>query len=372
MKRLLLLFITASFTVNSFAQVQKSDVIYATKQTNALTNLKRLSQETGIKSYKETMPGDTVYMAHIASTDTITLYYSGTSNGFVHGMDSYGDKGFAERYDFSCADSTVKVIGVIARFGGTVTPNSSKSVIFHVWLPEAKSASIRPTLFNSGMPGSFIASKSYPFSVLGVSSVDTEMDAEKAFMFNAATELISTSFFVGYTVNYTWSNGMLDTIGLYSNKDGERTAPSYTVVSASDTTINNVSVTQYSDGSWHDNAVDNYEIRANLYIFPIVVVGPSVTAASSISRNGFSFYGTYPNPANNTTNVKIALAKSSDVTIQIMDMNGSTIRSIKTGILPAGENTLPVATTDLASGDYIFFVRTGDGNGIASKVSVVK
>ena len=368
----LLLFIAASFSISSYAQ--RSTVIHATRQVTALPNLQAIKACTGFQSNKQTATGDTVYMSHIALTDTITLYYSGTNSGLVHGMNSYGDKGFAERYDFSGADSSVKIIGLISRFGGRVAPNSVQMVNFHVWAPEQATVSVRPTLFNSGLPGSYLASKSVSFSELGISSVDTVQDSARVFMLSTPTPFLVNSFFIGYTVNYTWGSGMgPDTIGLYSNKDGERTAPSFKVMSTGDTTINNVNVTQYANGNWHDNAVDNFAISTNLFIFPIVVIGPSLlTSVNGISQGGFNFYGCYPNPANNATNIKISLPAPTDLSVQIMNMNGAVVRTINKNGLPAGEQIIALETAGLAAGDYVFFIRTGAGNGIANKVTIVK
>jgi len=371
MKYLLLFIIAGLLNINSFAQ--KVNVIHASKQVNALANLANITATTGLTSYKQTAYGDTVYMTHIASSDTVTLYYLSDS-GFVAGMDAYGDQGFAERYDFSGADSTVKVIGVIARFGGSVTPSSTKTVTFKVWNAAQKAVSVRPTLFNSGLPGTILASKSAKFTELGVSSVDTVSDSAKLFLFPFPTPFLMQSFFIGYTVYYTWGNGMTgDTVGLYSNKKGERTAPSYTVYSTEDTTINNLNVTQYADNSWHDNAVDNFEISNNLYIFPVIVVGATVTGvASGIQRKDFTFYGSYPNPANNSVTIKMALAKNTDVSIEIMDINGNIIRTIKQDNLQAGEHNIPVETSAMAEGDYIYLIRTGSGDGVASKMTIIK
>jgi len=359
------------------AFAQKSNFVHVSKQCKMQTAMGATST-AGIKNIttqRATASGDTVYMTHIAPSDTISLYQLSRDSGFVAGMDSYNDKGFAERYDFSGNDSALRVVGLIARFGGTVNPASVRSVIFHVWSPAQKSVASRPTLYNSGFPGTLVATMSVPFPELGIATVDTAEDSAKLHMFAYPSGVLSHSFFVGCNITYTWGNSMNgDTIGIYSNKDGERTAPSYTVYSATDTTINNVNVTQYSDGIWHDNAVDNFAMSINLFVFPVITIAAyyNVTSIQGVKRNGFTFYGNYPNPAASATNIKLALDKPSDVTIEIMDMSSRIISTTTSTGMAAGTHTIPVNTTALPAGDYVYLVRTSAGDGIASKLTIAK
>ena len=377
MKYLLLFIAVFSGSISSFAQVgHRMRVTVQSENVFAERNLTDMSIATGIPSVanKQTAYGDTLYMSHIAPTDTITLYYVAHDSGFAAGMNAYGDEGFAERYDFVSSDSAVKVIGVISRFGGHVNPLSSRSVTFNVWAPAAKTVSDRPTLHNSGLPGSVMASTTVKLTQLGVSAIDTVADSARVFMFPMATPYLSAHFFVGYTISYAWSNMLAgDTVGLYSNQDGERTAPSFTVASTDDTIINNVNVTQYADHKWHDNAVDNFGISNNLYIFPVVLIGESLTSAvKGITRSDLTLYGAYPNPAANNTAIKFTIAGNTDVTIELMDLSGRTVSTVKQSSLTAGEHTIPLQTGTLAAGDYIYLIRTGNGGGMASKLTIVK
>jgi hypothetical protein len=372
MRYLILFVLLTGLQFSSFAQ--KTVAIHASKSLNASNDFANLDANTGLTvSHRTTAPGDTVYMTHIGDADTISLYYLSNDSGFVAGMDAYGDKAFAERYDFASTDSTVRIIGVIARFGGSVSPLSTKSVTFNVWNPGQPSSTYRPTLFNSGLPSSVITSYTVKMSDLGVATVDTAFDTAKVFLFTTPTPFLSQSFFVGYNVNYTWGSALAgDTVGLYSNKGGERTAPSYTVVSVDDTMVNNLNVTKYADNIWHDNVVDNFHLSNNLYVFPIVIVGAAPAHASGINRGSFTLYNCYPNPADNSSNIKIGLAKNTDVSVDIMDVRGNVVQRIKQDNLAPGEHIITISTAGLAAGDYVYMIRTGLGDGIAGKMTVTK
>ncbi len=364
MKKVLLLSIGAAMSFGAFAQ-SASKVARIGKTTNAQAGVARSHNRTSAIGSVDTL-------GHISSTDTLAAYIAGADSGYCAGIDVYEDMGFAERFDFSTADSSLQVLGVIALFAGNVNPASTHTAVFKVWSAGAKvSAGItgRPFVFESGFPNTVLASQSVPFTQLGVGGVNS--DTPKIHMFATPTAYLNKSFFVGCTINYTWATLAGDTVGLYSNLNGERTTAVYTV-SGTDTIINNKNATQYSDASWHDNATDNFQLYYNYFLFPIVRVGAANLSVSGVQRNDLTFFGNYPNPAVNSTNIKFSLATANDVTISVSDINGRTVSTIKEINLSAGEHIVPVSTTDLAAGEYIYVVRTATGNGIASKMTVIK
>ena len=106
-------------------------------------------------------------------------------------------------------------------------------------------------------------------------------------------------------------------------------------------------------------------------MFPIVKVGTPVSV-KGITRNNLTFFGNYPNPATDMTNIKFSLVNSTSVTVTIMDMAGHTVNIINKANLAAGENTITVNTSSLPSGDYLYIVHTASGDGIASKMTIAK
>jgi len=352
MKKLLLLTIGTGLTFGAFAQ--RTATVSAKNITAPAIKDNSAARTTAY--------GSTYEISHITTADTLALYIVGTNadSGYCAGMDIYGDQSYAERYDFNGADSSVSVTGVVALFGGTISPASTKTISFDVWSVGAQSAGPRATMFNSGLPNTVLTSITNPLTSVITDSVQTHMFTTPAG--NLAT------FFVGCTINYTSFAG--DTIGLYSSTDGERTSAPYTV-SGADTIANNVNVTQYSDNTWHDNATDNFGLYYNYFLFPIVVINGPVSV-SGVTRNNLTFYGNYPNPAVNSTNIKISLANPTDVTITITDATGRTVNTINQTNLSVGTHIIPVSTANMPAGDYIYLVRTAAGDGMASKLTVIK
>jgi len=356
MKKLLLITIGAALSFGATAQRT------ATKSAASI-NTPVTFNTIGSSTMKTTAFGDIDTLSHISGLDTLALYIVGSSDdsGFCAGMDAYGDMGFAERYDFNGADSTVTVNGVLVLFGGTVSSTSTKNVVFNVWSKGPQTiVSGTTTVFNNGFPNTVLTTNSFPFTSI-------TPNTPQAYMFTTAVGNLDT-FFVGFTIAYTSFSG--DTIGLYSSTDGERTSAIYTV-SGGDTIVNNVNASEYSDGTWHDNATDNFLLDYNYFLFPIVKIGGPLSV-QGITRKNLTFFGNYPNPATDNTNIKFSLANTSDVTITIMDMAGHTVNTINESNMAAGMQIVPVSTTNMPAGDYLYLVRTTGGAGIAGKMTVIK
>jgi hypothetical protein len=317
--------------------------------------------------------GGTDTLSNVTDLTTATIYYAGTGSdtGYVSGTDIFGDMGYAERYDFNGVDSSLKVIGLITLFGGSVNPASTKTVTFYTWSmgPEVP---VSTNVYESGLPYQALDSVSVPFTQLGIATVDTLADTFKAFMFTTPTAYLDTSFFVGYTVNYNFGTLDGDTIAVYTSMDGDRTSP-VIYTTGVDTIINNQNTTLYNDGSgWHDNATDDFVMNIDYFMFPIVDVGLGANSAgvNSVTKNKLTFYGNYPNPATDCTNITFSLATSADVTIFITDLNGKIINTIQQPGMATGMHNVPVETTNLASGNYLYVIRTSAGDGIAAKFTV--
>lgn len=360
MKKTVLLFIAAATCFGAFAQRKATqsgkNVVFAP-----------------VAAAKSTAADDTITMHNIQNTDTLTWYYADSSpfdSGIVSGTDAYGDKGYAERYDWNAADSSLQVLGVVALFGGTYNSTTTKVVNFKAWNQGAKT-SIATHAFYDGFPGTVIASKdSISIKNLGIGSTPTASDTAKLWLFTSPTAFLTDSFFVGYQINYNFAQLNGDTIGVYMNKDGERTAPIYTVQGA-DTVVNVKNATMYSDNTWHDDAVDNFGMQNDFYLFAYVVSHHTLSV-QGITKNDLTFFGSYPNPATSSTNVKFALKKDAKVVIDIMDASGRMITSLDKGAVTAGEHTVNIETSSLAAGNYIYVLRTSKGDGIASQFTVAK
>jgi hypothetical protein len=365
MKKTFLLFIAASLSLSCLAQRSKQTV---TTPITVINNPGTTARTTAV--------GDTKTLTNIAYLDPIVLIsYPDSTPGYIAGTNSFGDKGFAERYYFNGADSSMKVTGIMSQFGGKVTATSTKSVNFRVWgvsLPRTVTGTIK----DEGFPQDTFNSKTVSIRQLGIGIA---ADTLKTFMFDTATRALNGAFFVGYDINYTFSTLAGDTIGLASTAKGHRSIPvyyvAYTVSDFGDTTrdtvINVQNATQYADGTWHENYTDNDSVFNDFAIFPIVVIG-NPTGVNSVVKNNLSLFGNFPNPATYSTSIRFALAKPADVTIRIIDMAGQEINHIYNKSLSTGTHTVIVATNELPSGNYIYTIQTSTGDALASQMSIVK
>lgn len=375
MRKTFILAIAILFSCTGFAQRIKN----VHEQPVSFFDPSGLIFQNDISSARTTAAGDTFTLSHIPASDTIELY-TVDSGGYVTGTNFWGDKAFAERYDFNDSDSSMQVLGVFALFGGSVNPASAQTINFNIW-SQSYPQPITDSLIYNGFPNNILDYVTVPVTQLGIGATT---DTLKKFWFTAPTTFLSGSFFAGYSINYTFDkatgktiNG--DNIGIACSKNGERipAGPSglWTLVynTGFDTTLNAIlnvqNATLGADNVWYDNYTQNDSLKNNLAIYPIVVIGNSTTGVSSITKNNLTFYGNYPNPAVNYTNIRFSLAKGADVTLEVMDMNGRLIEKIQQNKLAAGEHIIPVSTANLPAGDYLYLLRTSGGDGIAGKMS---
>ena len=327
---------------------------------------------SGGANLRTTAVGDTVTLFNIPDTALITLYKLGTiDSGYVTGTDYWGDKAFAERY-VNDSGKNMQVVGVVALFGGHVNPASTNSITFKIW-DQGADEPINATRFYNGFPNNVLDTLIVPFTHLGIGAT---ADTIKTYFFASGTGNITGSFFAGYSMNYSFSALNGDMIGLTSSANGERLpvtdfSLAYHVSDFGDTVLDTVinvqNATMWADNTWHDNYTDNDAIKNNLAIYPIVVLGYP-TSVKGITKNNFTFYGNYPNPAVSSTNFKLSLAAGADVTIQIMDMSGRVISATTQRNLSVGEHVISVNTAGLAAGEYLYLIRTSQGDGIAGKM----
>lgn len=325
---------------------------------------------------KPTALGDTLTMTNIPAIHTSRVLYplSPAGSGYTTGTNVYNDKGFAERYSFNAGDSSVNVIGVMAVFGGSVSPSSTQTITLKLW-NKSSTRMITSSLYHEGVPYTVIDSLVVPATGLGIGA---SVDTIKQFMFPSSTGFLKDDFFAGYTINYNFPSIGADTIALKTSIDGARATPthklSYNKNAAGDTIsvdtlIYVQNATLWSDGIWHDNFTENDSMYYNLAIFPIVVIG-GPTGVGQVSRHELSLSGAYPNPANNNTNIRFSLSTPTSVTITITDMAGRTVETQANMQLGTGVHHVAVNTAHLPTGSYIYLVRTALGSGLAGKLQV--
>jgi len=76
------------------------------------------------------------------------------------------------------------------------------------------------------------------------------------------------------------------------------------------------------------------------------------TAASSLNQN-------YPNPFNRSTEISYELGSTQDVSIEITDMTGRTVKVMDEGTRTAGTHTATVDASELEAGIYFYTLKAG-------------
>jgi len=381
MKKLFILILITLVCTASFAQRNITPYAQPLNTINPYDHLFSVSGSTA----RTTEIGDTVILRNIPDSSILVLYNAGSrDSGYVTGTDYLGDQGFAEHYYINGDDSSLMIIGVFAQFGGTVSNTSTQTISLNIWdqgVPEV----ITDTLSYNGFPGDVLDTLVVPVTQLGIGGI---FDTMKLFLFAQPTPIFG-SFFAGYTINYNFST-VTDTIGLASTIDSSSSIYDYSVAINIDTFINidtlslstdtlvdssiniirNVrNATMRSDYNWYDNLTQNDSLRNHLAIYPLVVI-QDPSGLKSITSNNLTFFGNYPNPAVSYTNIKFSLLRTDNVTLQMMDAKGREINTVTQTNLAPGMHIIPVNTSAMPAGDYIYLIRTASGDGMAGRMTV--
>lgn len=84
-------------------------------------------------------------------------------------------------------------------------------------------------------------------------------------------------------------------------------------------------------------------------------------AATSKSLQNISVY---PNPAHGSTNVSLKLEKSSDIMLNIYDLQGKLVKTLNLKDQGAGNHNYPINISDLGQGNYFLNAVTGEGKSV--------
>lgn len=113
---------------------------------------------------------------------------------------------------------------------------------------------------------------------------------------------------------------------------------------------------------------------ANGYIlnFDAYVAGPVVTTgiATVTAESQFQVKQNYPNPAIDQTVIPFVLRQSSDVKIEISDLQGKKIKMISLDNLSPGEQQATLYVSDFTAGRYVYSVEISNGTFKQAKLFV--
>ncbi len=84
----------------------------------------------------------------------------------------------------------------------------------------------------------------------------------------------------------------------------------------------------------------------------------SIESPADEIPTAFALEQNYPNPFNPTTTIVFALNKTQHVTLAVYDLLGQEVQVLVDGVRPAARYRVPFDATDLASGTYLYVLRT--------------
>lgn len=380
MKKLLLFTAAIAIGVSSYAQTGAT-VNQGTDIKSMLTNSRDAGSFTRLNgAAKGTAISDTLIplsTAHYDSAMTAGLLYylSGDAvydSGFIFGMNPLGLTAFSDWWQgVYGTDTTLRILGFQSAFGGTVLPTSGASITVNVWKNDTTHVQRSTHTFFRDFPSAATythGTLSIPIKNLGVGA-GSAPDTIKNWYFQQNVTGVADNFHLGYSMTYTWGSTNGDTIGVHSTRIGSGWGSGFYQMQGLDTVVFAQTCLKAPTG-WVD-AVEYGINNVNLSIVPLIEF-ESTVGLHGLRNNGFTFYGNYPNPAVNSTNIRFAIDRNADVNIEITDMAGRSIRKLPQGKMSAGEHTVAIDISDLATGSYIYSVTTTAGSGIACKFTVAK
>lgn len=370
MKKVFLLYVCVVWGACSFAQVAH------VAQGPVITPNNNLLADLAGSILAKTTKVDSEFGINPTNLSALTYYTYYNDSGYLYGTNLLGNKGYAQRYDFNGADSSLQVRGVVAYFAGRYTAGTTKTVTFKCWTVGPRSAPIaaRPHFLNSGVPDTVLAqTNAFSIKDIGINVAQPTFDTPKVYFFPSPTTPPATaSFFTGFEVAYTPTALNGDTISVIVDANGNRTqAMPYRTISGGDTIYNNWNAIEAINSSWFDGAYASGGILNNYFLYPVLIAHTTI-GFKGVTKNNLTWYGNYPNPAVNSTNIKFSLGASADVSVEIMDINGRKMDVINESGLSEGTHEISYNTQKLTAGNYIYLIRTSAGDGMASQFTVVR
>jgi hypothetical protein len=129
-------------------------------------------------------------------------------------------------------------------------------------------------------------------------------------------------------------------------------------------TVYNPAAVAASWGSVNSNFGQNLDLA----IFPVLNI---TTGLSSVTKGDLTLLAAFPNPATNEISINFGLNQSSKVEIEIYDVTGKMVNSIKLDNLEVGTHTSKVNVSNLNSGVYMYSVKSENAK-MFSKFTVTK
>ncbi len=116
-----------------------------------------------------------------------------------------------------------------------------------------------------------------------------------------------------------------------------------------DVVINDIFFGNFIDGPNEDGG--NYE--------PVPVALTEVVSVEDFVTNRFHLGDCYPNPAKSKTTIPFRINTNTEVALDLLDISGRKLKSIKSGLMTAGDHTVEADLSGVPSGTYLYSIKAG-------------
>lgn len=179
---------------------------------------------------------------------------------------------------------------------------------------------------------------------------------------NVLPDLLITGRNITDTIVHTITN-LTDGTSLEKTATYTTVAPQVKVVGTGDAELCYPHAIVTTIGSVDTDPVSYYYLKDAVFsILPVSV--------NNIDKNLANVSKVYPNPTNGLTNIDVTLEKSTNVSINIVNMMGQEVYAENFGQKTIGKNKLTFNTSDLTSG--IYFVTVKAGNSTSTSKMIVR
>jgi hypothetical protein len=112
----------------------------------------------------------------------------------------------------------------------------------------------------------------------------------------------------------------------------------------------------------------NFGSNLDIMIFPVINIAAGL---NSITKGDLTLLAAYPNPADNEISINFGLNQSSKVEIEIYDLTGKIVNTLKLDKLESGNHTSKINTSILNAGVYMYSVKSENAK-MFSKFTITK
>ncbi|MFN8116484.1 MAG: T9SS type A sorting domain-containing protein [Bacteroidia bacterium] len=181
-----------------------------------------------------------------------------------------------------------------------------------------------------------------------------------AITFSTPVALSAGNFFVSIEAPAIGGAG-LDTLAILSTVGGCSSTDSLSWIS-------NVVTPAVFAGGW-SSVNSAFGQNLDLLIFPVVDITTGVN--NGISKGNLTLLAAFPNPASNEVTVNFGLNQSSKVEIEVYDVTGKIVNTVKLDNLEAGNHSSKLNTSSLSAGVYMYSVKSENAK-MFSKFTIAK